>query len=129
MRQPDEGAAGHQNSRHHQPARAEPIDDPSCQEAERRSDHQLAQRVAGGDLRPGPSELRHHEVVVERQPVQGESDDGEERNEGGESDLPLRTTVRSDMHRHQQSRRVRRRIRKRNPSGCVRGRARRSRSP
>ncbi len=88
VRQSDERAAGHHNARHHQTTRAEPIDDPSRQEPEHRPDHQLAQRVAGGDLRSGPAELPHHEVVVERQPVQREPDDGEERDERGKGDLP-----------------------------------------
>src|SRR5262249_48582392 len=56
-------------------------------ESEKRADDELAQRVAGRDHRPRPAEFADHEVVVQRQPVQREADDGEERCEGGRGHL------------------------------------------
>ena len=89
MRQPDERDPRHHDARHHQAPRTEAVHDPAGHEPEQRPDEELAQRVARGDLGARPAELAHHEVVVERQPVERQSDDGEERDEGSDCDLRL----------------------------------------
>ena len=66
--------------------RTEPIDDPPGAKPEQRADDQLADRVARRDHRARPAELAHHEVVVERQPVQREPDHREQRGKGGRDD-------------------------------------------
>jgi len=73
----------------HQSSRAETIDEPPREESENRPDDQLAERVSGCHLRARPAELGHHEVVVQRQAVQGQADNGEQRQEGGRGNLGL----------------------------------------
>ena len=90
VRQADQRDAGHHDARHHQPPRPEAIDDPAGHEPEQRADEELAERVARGDLRARPAELPHHEVVVERQPVERQADDREQRDERRDRDLRLR---------------------------------------
>ena len=58
--------------------------------AEERTHHQFAERVAGGDLGARPAEVAHHEIVKERQAVEREPDDREQRQERRRRDLRLR---------------------------------------
>ena len=89
--QADESEAGHENAHEHQPARAEPVDDPACDESEDRPDHELAVGVAGSHLSPRPPEVAHHEIVEKRQPVQRKPDDGEKGQEARSHHVDLRT--------------------------------------
>ncbi len=79
----DERAAGHEDAHQQQSSGPVPVDQPSRQVAEQRTDHQLAVRVARRDLLPRPPELGDEEVVEEGQAVERDADDGEERREGG----------------------------------------------
>src|SRR5438093_12418736 len=54
---------------------------PAGQEAEQRADDELTERIPGRDLGPRPAELAHHEVVEERQAVERDPDDREQRQE------------------------------------------------
>ena len=74
---------GHHDSRQHQALRAEPVDDDAGEDSEQRPDDELRERIAGRDLLPRPAEVADEEVVEERQPVEGEADDREEREERG----------------------------------------------
>ena len=88
--EPDQRGTGHEDPRDHEAARAEAIHQPAGEEPEQRPDEQLRDRVAGGDLGARPPELAHHQVVEERQAVQRDPDDGEQRQERRRRDLDLR---------------------------------------
>ena len=89
--EPDERDARHENSGHHQTAWAEAVHRPPGQKTEQRSHQELAERVPGGHLGARPAEVAHHEVVKERQAVEREPDDREQRQERRRGDLRLRT--------------------------------------
>ena len=90
IRQADERAAGHHDAAEHQPARAEPVHEPTGEKPERQRDEDLAVGVARRHLLPRPAELLHEIRIEARQAVQGEADDGKEREKGRQDgdDLP-----------------------------------------
>src|SRR5437016_2005271 len=75
----------------HPTAWAEAVHRPPGQKTEQRSHQELAERVPGGHLGARPAEVAHHEVVKERQAVEREPDDREQRQERRRGDLRLRT--------------------------------------
>jgi hypothetical protein len=77
----DRSETGEQDAGDHQPARAEAIDEPAGEKPEQRADDELRVGVARGDLGPRPAVILDHEVVEERQAVERETDDREERHE------------------------------------------------
>ncbi len=79
----DRGEPGEEDADEHQPPGTEAVHEDAGEEPEERSDHQLGEGVARGDLRPAPAQLLHEEVVEEGQAVEGEAHDREEREEGG----------------------------------------------
>ncbi len=95
MSEPDERCTRHQDSREQQPPRTESIHEPAGGESEDRADDELAERVAGRDLLARPAVVRHEEVVEEREAVQSDADDREQREERrrGDVDLPPASRV------------------------------------
>src|SRR5689334_22529279 len=85
--EPRECRAGDENPGEQQPSWTESIDDPSRREPEQRADDQLAVGVPRGDLLPGPPVLAYEEVIEERQAVECDADNREQRQKGRRCDV------------------------------------------
>src|SRR5262249_26050925 len=95
----DESPPRDEDPRDHHAPRADLVDEEAGEEAEERSHHELAVGIAGRDLLARPAEVPDEEVVEEREPVEGEPDDREEREEARDDgeDLPAPDVARADV--------------------------------
>ena len=79
--EPGQRAAGDEDPHDHGAPRAHAIDEPAREEPEQRPDGELSHHVPHGDLAAGPAQILDEEVVEERQAVEDQPDDREQRQE------------------------------------------------